>query len=107
MMLPESLPPYSIGPFIGFITNSVLSLLSLMIILIYRPYFPLRALFTFYLLSSCLFLGWLIYTLQRSPQSILWGYRIDLASLALLPASWIWFVSALMKKDWMGYRNGW
>jgi class 3 adenylate cyclase len=97
-MFPEFLPPYSIGPFIGFITYAVLSLLSLMILLIYRAYRPLWALFTFYLLSTLLFFGWLIYSFQRSPLSILSGYRIDLASLALLPPSWIWFVSSLTGK---------
>ncbi len=97
-MLPESILSNSIGPFIGFITNSVLSLLSLMIILIYRSYRPLRALFTFYLFSSLFFFGWLIYSFQKSPFLILFGYRMDLASLSLLPACWIWFVSSLMGK---------
>ncbi len=97
-MLPEFLHSNSLGPFIGFITNSVLSLLSLIVLLIYRSYRPLWALFTFYLLSSIFFLGWLIYSFQKSPFLILLGYRIDLASLALLPACWMWFVSSLMRK---------
>jgi len=101
-MLPHSLPYYSVGPFIGFITNSVMTILCLMIMALYRNYRPLRPLLSFYLFSAFLFLGWLIYGLQRSPQSILLGYRIDLASLALLPAGWAWFVSALEDK-----RSGW
>ncbi len=97
-MLPEFLPHYSIGPFIGLITNLIMTILCLMVMAIYRHYRPLRALLSFYVLSVSLFLGWLIYGLQKSPQSILLGYRIDLASLSLLPVSWAWFISSLEGK---------
>jgi adenylate cyclase len=43
-----------------------------------------------------------MYGLQKSPESILLGYRIDLAALVLLPVSWVWFISALFNE-----RLGW
>src|SRR4030043_2186661 len=101
-MLPASLPHYSVGPFFGFATNAVMTLLCLVTLALYRHYRPLRSLFLFYLFSTFLFFGWVVYGLQKSPESILLGYRIDLASLALLPASWVWFTSALFNK-----RTGW
>lgn len=97
-MLPESLPHYSIGPFFGFAVHVALAILCLVILIPYRDYRPLRGLFSFYLFSALLFLGWTIYGLQKSPESILLGYRLDLAALALLPASWIWFVTALFNE---------
>jgi adenylate cyclase len=97
-LLPEFLPQYSVGPFFGFATNSVLALLCFITLILYHHYQPLRSLLSFYLLSTFLFLGWVIYGLQKSPETILLGYRIDLASLALLPASWAWFDSALSNK---------
>jgi class 3 adenylate cyclase len=97
-MLPEFLPHYSVGPFFGFATNAIMAVLCLATLALYHPYRPLRSLFLFYLFSTFLFLGWVIYGLQKSPESILLGYRIDLAALALLPASWTWFDSALSNK---------
>jgi len=97
-MLPESLPHYSVGPFFGFATNAVMTLLCLVTLALYRHYRPLRSLFLFYLSSTFLFFGWVVYGLQKSPESILLGYRIDLASLALLPASWVWFALALFNE---------
>jgi len=94
-MLPDFLPQYSVGPFFGFATNAVMTILCLVTLALYHHYRPLRSLFLFYLFSTFLFLGWVIYGLQKSPESILLGYRIDLAALALLPASWTWFNSAL------------
>ncbi len=94
-MLPNLIPHYSIGPFIGLIANAVMAILCLVVMALYAHYRPLRSLFLFYLLSVFLFLGWVIYGFQRSPPSILLGYRIDLAALALLPASWAWFTSSL------------
>ncbi|MFB3885272.1 MAG: adenylate/guanylate cyclase domain-containing protein [Thermodesulfobacteriota bacterium] len=97
-MLPQSLSHYSVGPFFGFATNAVMTLLCLVTLALYRHYRPLRSLFLFYLFSAFLFLGWVVYGLQKSPGSILLGYRIDLASLALLPASWVWFTLALFNE---------
>jgi len=94
-MLPNLIPHYSVGPFIGLIANGVMSILCLVTLGLNRQYRPLRSLFLFYLLSALLFLGWVIYGFQKSPLSILWGYRIDLAALALLPATWAWFTSSL------------
>ncbi len=101
-MLPEFLPHYSVGPFFGLAVQSVMTILCLLTLALYRHYQPLRSLFLFYLFSTFLFFGWVLYGLQKSPESILLGYRIDLASLALLPASWVWFTSALFNK-----RTGW
>jgi class 3 adenylate cyclase len=100
-VLPNLIPHYSVGPFIGLIANAVMAILCLVTLNLYRQYRPLRSLFLFYLLSAFLFLGWVIYGFQKSHPSILWGYRIDLAALALLPASWAWFTSSLanMKLD--------
>lgn len=101
-MLPDYLPHYSVGPFFGFATNAVMTILCLVTLSLYHHYRPLRSLFLFYLFSAFLFLGWVIYGLQKSPESILLGYRIDLAALALLPASWTWFDSGFSNK-----RMGW
>ncbi len=94
-MLPNLIPHYSVGPFIGLIANAVMAILCLVTLILYRQYRPLRSLFLFYLLSTFFFLGWVIYGFQKSPPSILLGYRIDLAALALLPASWAWFNASL------------
>jgi len=94
-MLPESIPHYSIGPFFGFAANAAMAILCLVILALYRHYRPLRSLLFFYLFLTFCFLGWVIYGLQKSEESILLGYRIDYASLALLPACWVWFISAL------------
>jgi class 3 adenylate cyclase len=94
-MLPNLIPHYSVGPFIGLIANAVMAVLCLVVMALYAHYRPLRGLFLFYLLSAFLFLGWVIYGFQKSPSSILLGYRIDLAALALLPASWALFTSSL------------
>src|SRR4030043_387442 len=101
-MLPEFLPHYSVGPFFSFATNAIMAVLCLATLTLYPHYRPLRSLFLFYLFSTLLFLGWVIYGLQKSPESILLGYRIDLAALALLPASWAWFISALFNE-----KPGW
>src|SRR5512136_2316602 len=97
-MLPESISHYSVGPFFALAVNSVMTILCLVTLVFYRHYQPLRSLFLFYLFSTFLFLGWVIYGLQKSPESILLGYRIDLASLTLLPASWVWFALALFNE---------
>jgi len=102
-MLPDFLPHYSVGPFFGFAVNAVLTILCFVTLALYRHYRPLRSLFFFYLFSTFLFLGWVIYGLQKSPESILLGYRIDLAALALLPATWAWFDFSLANKrlNWL------
>lgn len=97
-MLPESIPNYSIGPFFALAANAVMTILCLVTMTLYGRYRPLKSLFLFYLLSTFLFLGWVVYGLQKTPESILLGYRIDLAALALLPASWVWFVPALFSE---------
>ena len=63
---------------------------------LHRHYRPLWNLFLFYLFLTFFFLGWVIYGLQKSPESILIGYRISQAGLALLPASWVWFMLSLL-----------
>ncbi len=94
-MLPDLLPHYSVGPLFALAANLVMTVLCLVTLALYRNYRPLRSLLFFYLFSTFLFLGWVIYGLQESPESIVLGYRIDLAALALLPASWGWFILAL------------
>ena len=101
-MLPESIPHYSVGPFFGLAANATMAILCSVVLMLYRRYLPLRSLFLFYLLSTFFFLGGTIYGLQKSPESILLGYRIDLAAVALLPAGWVWFVSPLFDR-----RAGW
>ena len=97
-MLPESIPHYSIGPFFGLATNVVMALLCLVTFILYRHYRPLWALFLFYLFLTFFFLGLVVYGLQKSAESILLGYRICHAGLALLPASWAWFMVALLNE---------
>jgi adenylate cyclase len=97
-MLPESISHYSIGPFFGLATNVVMAFLCLVIFSLYRHYRPLWNLFLFYLFLTLFFLGWVIYGLQKSQESILLGYRICHVGLALLPASWAWFILALLNE---------
>jgi hypothetical protein len=56
-----------------------------------RPFF-------FYVFISFALLGSVFWGLQRSPESVLLGYRIFYASLALLPATWFWFFSELFNQ---------
>jgi adenylate cyclase len=97
-MLPEFIPSYSVGPFFGLATNVVMGFLCLINFVFNRHYRPLWNLFIFYLFLTSFFLGWVIYGLQKSPESILLGYRISQAGLALLPASWAWFVLSLLNE---------
>lgn len=90
-MQPELVPHFCVGPLLGLAANGVMTVLCLILSLLYRHYHPLRPLFLFYLLITFSFLGWLLYGLQKTPESILVGYRILYASLALLPPSWFWF----------------
>ncbi len=97
-MLPDFIPSYSVGPFFGLASNVVMALLCLVNFLLHRHYRPVWRLFLFYALLTLFFLGWVIYGLQRSPQSILTGYRVSQAALAMLPASWIWFMLSLLNE---------
>jgi signal transduction histidine kinase len=97
-MFPDSIPHFSIGPLIAFSGNAVISVLCFIAYVIYRHYRPLQKLFLFSLSVTFCFLGWFIYALQRSPESISLGYRIMLATLALMPALWYWFYSALLNE---------
>ncbi len=94
-MIPESIPHFAIGPFFGLATNVSMSMLCAVSLALYRRYYPLKWLFFFYLFLTFFFLGWVIYALQQSPGSILTGYKICQASLALLPASWALFTLSL------------
>jgi len=97
-MLPDFIPHLSIGPLCGLAANAVLSILCLVISIIYRHYRPLRSLFFFYVFITFSFLGWVFWGLQRSPESVLLGYRILYAALALLPATWFWFFLQLFNE---------
>jgi adenylate cyclase len=94
-MLPDFIPHLAIGPLCGLTANAILAILCLVISVIYYGYRPLRSLFFFYVFITFAFLGWFFWGLQRSPESVLSGYRILYASLALLPATWFWFFSEL------------
>ena len=93
--MPEFISSFAVGPLLGLAANGAITILCLVTLSLYRHYHPLRSLFFFYLFLTFCFLGWVIYGLQKSEESILLGYRIDYASLALLPACWAWFISAL------------
>jgi len=97
-MLPESIPHYSVGPFFGLAANVVMGLLCLINFVFNRNYRPLLNLFLFYFFLTLFFLGGVIYGIQKSPESILIGYKISHAGLALLPASWAWFMLSLLNK---------
>lgn len=97
-MLPESISHYSVGPFFGLATNVVMALMCLVNFFLHRQYRPLWNLFLFYSFLTFFFLGWVIYGLQKSPESILLGYRVSQAGLALLPASWVWFMLSLLNQ---------
>ncbi len=97
-MFPNSIPHFSIGPLCGLIANATLAILCLVIWIIYHHYRPLRSLFFFYVFISFALLGSVFWGLQRSPESVLLGYRILYASLALLPATWFWFFSEVLNE---------
>jgi signal transduction histidine kinase len=97
-MFPDSVPHFSIGPLCGLVANAILAILCSIISIVYSHYRPLRILFCFYVFITFVFLGWVIWGLQKSPESILLGYRILYAALALLPASWFWFFSGLLNE---------
>ena len=90
-MLPDTIPHFSIGPLCALAANAILAILCLVISIIYYRYRPLWSLFLFYVFITFSFLGWVLWGLQRSPGSVLIGYRILYAALALLPATWFWF----------------
>jgi len=90
-MFPDTIPHFSIGPLCGFIANGMLAILCLVIFTLYQHYKPLLVLTMFYTFIALAFLGWVIYGLQKSPQSILLGNRMLYASIALLPGTWFWF----------------
>ena len=99
--MPEFITSFSVGPLLGLAANGAITVLCLVVLSLYRHYHPIRSLFFFYLVLTICFFGWLIYGLQKSETSILLGYRIDYASLALLPACWAWFISALFnERQW-------
>jgi signal transduction histidine kinase len=97
-MFPDSIPQFSMGPLCGLTANATLAMLCLVIWIIYRHYRPLRSLFFFYVFISFALLGSVFWGLQKSLQSVLLGYRIFYASLALLPATWFWFFSELFNE---------
>jgi class 3 adenylate cyclase len=97
-MFPESIPHYSVGPFFGLAANVVMGLLCLINFVFNRHYRPLWNLFLFYFFLTFFFLGGVIYGIQKSPNSIIIGYKISHAGLALLPASWAWFMLSLLNK---------
>ncbi len=97
-MLPDSVPHLSIGPLCGLTANAILAILCLVISIIYYHYRPLRSLFFFYVFITFAFLGWFFWGAQRSPESVLLGYRMLYASLALLPATWFWFFLQLFNE---------
>jgi signal transduction histidine kinase len=101
-MLPGSMPHFSLGPFFALASSAVMVILCFITLLFYPRYRPLKGLLLFYLFLALCFLGWVIYGLQKSPESILWGYRVDYAAMALLPASWLWFYLALLNR-----KQGW
>ncbi len=97
-MLPESIPSYSVGPFFALATNVVMAFLCLVNFFLHRHYRPLWNLFLFYSFLTLFFFGWVIYGLQKSPDSILIAYRMSQAGLALLPATWVWFMLSLLNE---------
>jgi signal transduction histidine kinase len=97
-VLPDVIPHFGIGSFFGLASSVVMVILCSMTVVFYPHYRPLRGLLLFYLFMTFFFFGWVIYALQRSPESILWGYRINYAAMAFLPASWLWFYFALLNK---------
>lgn len=97
-MFPDSIPHFSIGPLCGLIANGMLAILCLVIFTLYQRYKPLFVLTIFYGFIALAFLGWVIYGLQKSPQSILLGNRILYASLAQLPAILFWLYLSFFRK---------
>jgi signal transduction histidine kinase len=94
----ESITYFAVGPLIGLAANGVIAILCLATLSLYPHYRPLRSLFLFYLFIALAFLGWVVYGLQKSPESILLGNRILYAAIASLPAIWFWFYLSLFNE---------
>lgn len=97
-MFPDLIPRFSAGPLCALAANATLAVVCLVMSIICHNYRPLRSLFLFYLFISLCFLGWVFLGLQRSPESVLLGYRILYVGLALLPATWFWFFLGLFNE---------
>jgi adenylate cyclase len=97
-MLPDFIPHLAIGPLCGLTANALLAILCFVMSVVYHHYRPLRSLFFFYVFITFAFLGWFFWGFQRSPESVLLGYRTLYASLALLPATWFLFFSDLFNE---------
>jgi signal transduction histidine kinase len=90
--MPEFIKYFSVGPLIGLTANGVMAILCVVTLSVFPHYRPLRSLFFFYFFITLAFFGWVIYGIQKSPESILLGNRILYALLAFLPACWGWFM---------------
>jgi signal transduction histidine kinase len=96
--MPEFIAHFAVGPLLGLAANGAMAILCLVTLSVYPHYRPLRSLFLFYIFIALCFLGWVIYGLQKSPESILLGNRILYAAIACLPAIWLWFYSSLFNE---------
>lgn len=96
--MPESITYFAVGPLIGLAANGVIAILCLATLSLYPHYRPLRSLFLFYLFIALAFFGWVVYGLQKSPESILLGNRILYTAIASLPAIWFWFYLSLFNE---------
>ena len=97
-MFPDLIPRFSAGPLCALAANATLAVVCLVMSIICHNYRPLRSLFLFYVFISLCFLGWVFLGLQRSPESVLLGYRFLYVGLALLPATWFWFFLGLFNE---------
>jgi len=98
-LLPDFIPEYSVGPFVGLVVNAVLALLCLLTYLCFPRYKPLSRLLWVYLAICLFFLGFTAYGLQRSESSILFWYRILLLGLTWLPFTWLSYITALRERE--------
>jgi len=98
-LLPDFVPDYSVGPFIGLVVNGALALLCLLTYLCFPRYKPLSRLLWVYLAICSFFLGFTAYGLQRSESSILFWYRILLLGLTWLPFTWLSYITALRERE--------
>ncbi|MCB2228810.1 MAG: PAS domain S-box protein [Desulfarculaceae bacterium] len=94
-MLPVLVPGYSLGPAMGLAVNTLL-LMACLLLHWFNPRLKiLSSLGLFYLALAGFFLGYLVYALQLSSNTILLGYGLMLASVVWMPFTWSWVAAHL------------
>jgi PAS domain S-box-containing protein len=89
------IPSFAVGASIGLVINFTLAVVSLVSLIIYRKYLPLRYVTLFFCALSAFFLGYVLYCYDFSEQWVVRWYRVLLWGLIWMPVAWVWLLYAL------------